>query len=454
MDKIKQLNRPSWCEGTKDKKGKPSGMRIFSERISFQLSNTIEKREQIRDVNIKTGERAKELKDVWIPSWVCDIETISEESLEKQGVFSKRIKIKFIVKPNDLTYIIRDNRITDFNASYRFKGKDITQTGLDELKNDLISIPITSAKGTLDDTKTRPISPHNWIDIGQSNQITLTATTVKEIKTSSHYHQISQIKLGSSSITFTYRGSSVTYGEVTNSTTSEKWLDRNLGASKIPTSKTDFDGTGDYMQWGRLDDGHQAYNSGLTWTLSTTDDPGHDDFISVYVAPFDWRSGQNDDLWNPDDYDNLIASAKVLGYRLPTESEWEAEFATWDTADDDGAFGSDLILTLAGTRDYRGTLVYLTTNGLYWSSTTSGTNSMYLTFNSAGVDTYAFYRVYGMSIRLIYDADLIPSTGTNTQINISDAWKAITAMKINIGDSWKAITAMKINIGDSWKDIF
>ena len=46
------------------------------------------------------------------------------------------------------------------------------------------------------------------------------------------------------------------------------------------------------------------------------------------------------------------------------------------------------------------------------------------------------------------------ATGTNMQINIGDAWKAVPAMKINIGDAWKNVLSAKINIGDAWKTIF
>lgn len=47
-----------------------------------------------------------------------------------------------------------------------------------------------------------------------------------------------------------------------------------------------------------------------------------------------------------------------------------------------------------------------------------------------------------------------PPAGTNTQINIGDAWKEIAAAQINIGDTWKAAAGMQINIGDIWKTIF
>lgn len=58
------------------------------------------------------------------------------------------------------------------------------------------------------------------------------------------------------------------------------------------------------------------------------------------------------------------------------------------------------------------------------------------------------------------DYDLIFETwgdaaaGTNTQINIGDAWKEVSAIKINIGDTWKEVAGMQINIGDTWKTIF
>ena len=44
--------------------------------------------------------------------------------------------------------------------------------------------------------------------------------------------------------------------------------------------------------------------------------------------------------------------------------------------------------------------------------------------------------------------------GTNTQINIGDAWKEIAGVQINIGDTWKTVEGMQINIGDAWKTIF
>src|SRR6056297_3172153 len=101
---------------------------------------------------------------------------------------------------------------------------------------------------------------------------------------------------GTSTLTFTYNGSSVTYGTVVGQN-STCWLDRNLGASQVAGSSTDSDAYGDLFQWGRLDDGHQERTSSTTSTNSSSDDPEHSDFILEPDSPFDWRVPQNDNLW-------------------------------------------------------------------------------------------------------------------------------------------------------------
>jgi hypothetical protein len=85
--------------------------------------------------------------------------------------------------------------------------------------------------------------------------------------------------------------------QLVTSITGRVWLDRNLGASQVATAFDDSDAYGDLYQWGRLTDGHEKRTSSVTLTLSTTDVPGHDDFIASSVSPYDWRSPQNDKLW-------------------------------------------------------------------------------------------------------------------------------------------------------------
>ena len=67
--------------------------------------------------------------------------------------------------------------------------------------------------------------------------------------------------------------------DVTNPTTGETWMDRNLGATRAATSSTDAASYGDLYQWGRASDGHQCRSSGTRSTLSSVDQPNHSDFI-------------------------------------------------------------------------------------------------------------------------------------------------------------------------------
>ena len=194
-----------------------------------------------------------------------------------------------------------------------------------------------------------------------------------------------------------YKGLPFEYEEVTNPTTGRTWMDRNLGASRVATAFNDADSYGDLFQWGRLDDLHQNRDSATTAVLSSTDDPGHGDFITTSESPYDWRSPQNDELWQP----GLINVPAPPGFRVPTEAEWEAERATWATNDRDGAYGSPLKLSAGGLRYYDGSLYDVGNYGIYWSSSVSGSNARGLYFYSSNANMYNLGRVSGRSVRLI-----------------------------------------------------
>lgn len=103
---------------------------------------------------------------------------------------------------------------------------------------------------------------------------------------------------GTPPATVTGRGSDTnTYGVVLGAD-GKYWLDRNLGASQVATSSTDTSAYGWLYQWGRGTDGHQITTSSTTATLSTGNVAGHGLFITTSVTPNDWRSGQNNQLWN------------------------------------------------------------------------------------------------------------------------------------------------------------
>jgi hypothetical protein len=194
--------------------------------------------------------------------------------------------------------------------------------------------------------------------------------------------------------------------DVTNPITGKTWMDRNLGASQAATSSTDALAYGDLYQWGRRTDGHQSINSPTTNTLSNTDQPAHGDFILVpnsnnTNATFDWRSPQNDNLWQGV---NGINNPCPIGYRLPTETELNDERASWSSNDAAGAFASPLKLPMAGGRiRSSGSLAGAHNYGRYWSSTVNSNNSQILRFRGDDAFMHPGNRAYGFSVRCIKD---------------------------------------------------
>jgi hypothetical protein len=187
--------------------------------------------------------------------------------------------------------------------------------------------------------------------------------------------------------------------EVTNPTTSKIWMDRNLGATQVATSSTDALAYGSLFQWGRRADGHQCRNSTTTTTLSTIDEPAHGNFIIGSGAPEDWRSGQNDNLWQGV---NGINNPCPLGYRIPTEAEYTAELATWSAANAAGAFASLLKLPLPGGRNFSaGSISATSTFGYYWTSNISGTQSRRLVIGASAASNFNITRGLGSTVRCI-----------------------------------------------------
>lgn len=198
---------------------------------------------------------------------------------------------------------------------------------------------------------------------------------------------------------------SIPVGFVKNPITGRIWMDRNLGASQVATSSTDADAYGDLYQWGRASDGHQSRTSATTTTLSSSDTPGHGDFIINANSPFDWRVPQNDNLWQGV---NGINNPCPAGSRLPTEAEWEIERLSWSSNDAAGAFDSPLKLTVGGIRKFSdGSLLSVGTSGGYWSSTLSdeggGIYSRFLSFGGSNAYVISSHRASGYSVRCIKD---------------------------------------------------
>lgn len=195
---------------------------------------------------------------------------------------------------------------------------------------------------------------------------------------------------------------------VTNPSTGKTWMDRNLGATRAATSSTDAQAYGSLYQWGRGSDGHHCVNryqgdgvttSGTTTALSNMDQPGNGNFILTSAPPNDWRSPQNNNLWQGV---NGINNPCPTGYRLPTEMELNAERLSWGSNNASGAFASPLKLPLAGGRSDINGLPYLVGNiGRYCSSTVIGSYSRFLGFDTSNANVSTIERADGFSVRCI-----------------------------------------------------
>ena len=189
--------------------------------------------------------------------------------------------------------------------------------------------------------------------------------------------------------------------DVTNPITGETWMDRNLGAEQVADSSKHVEAYGDLYQWGRLADGHQCRNSSGTYTTAYSEQPTNDYFVVPQYSPYDWLYNQNNNLWQGV---NGINNPCPSGYRVPTRWELDAELQSWSTNNAAGAFDSPLKFTMAGSRFYgNGSVGSVGTSGSYWSSTSSGSNSRYMYFNSSTSAINTGARAYGFSVRCIKD---------------------------------------------------
>jgi uncharacterized protein (TIGR02145 family) len=196
--------------------------------------------------------------------------------------------------------------------------------------------------------------------------------------------------------------------EVLNPITGKTWMDRNLGANRASISSTDAESYGFLYQWGRGSDGHQCVNrypgDGVTTSITTTvlsssDNPGHGDYITTSSSPNDWRTPENTSLWQGVNGTN---NPCPNGFRVPTQTELNAERASWGSNDAAGAFSSPLKLPMAGNREHNtGNITGVGTAGRYTSSTINGIYSIRFWFNSTDAGTNVEWRARAFSVRCI-----------------------------------------------------
>jgi uncharacterized protein (TIGR02145 family) len=186
--------------------------------------------------------------------------------------------------------------------------------------------------------------------------------------------------------------------EVVNPATGKIWMDRNLGASQAATSSADEQAYGDLYQWGRGSDGHEKRNSPTTSVLSSSDSPGHGMYINTSSYPYDWRSVQNNNLWQGVD---IVNNPCPTGFRLPTFVEWFDEIFSWRSNNSAGAFASPLKLSVTGYRD--NSLFDVGSIGYYWSGVVHSTYAYHLYFHNGYATMHSSGRAAGFSVRCIKD---------------------------------------------------
>lgn len=251
-----------------------------------------------------------------------------------------------------------------------------------------------------------PVDPSKDDDSDTGYYVTITSGNILSFGACNSYDTTDVPLVTSKSIGWTCGSNLVdprddtTYGSVL-ALDGNCWLDRNLGASQAATAFNDSSAYGDLYQWGRYADGHQVTNSDTTATLSSSDTPGHGDFITIASSPYDWRSPQNGNLWQGvDGTNNPCPNA----WRLPTSSEWSAVMSAESISNSATAYSSNLKLVVAGRRSESGAIGVQGSWGYYWSSTISGTNGVSAYVQGGGISSsFGAYRGRGHSVRCIRD---------------------------------------------------
>lgn len=194
---------------------------------------------------------------------------------------------------------------------------------------------------------------------------------------------------------------------VTSSTT-KVWLDKNLGATSVPTTIDDIANAGDIYQWGRTTDGHQLRTASLTLGPVAAGAEGSNAInLNSWDWPADWLSTQDETRWSDTGGSEDPCIAAYTTFRLPTTAELQAEVTAYSITDAASAFASILKLPYTGYRGFFDGVIYnANAEGWYWTSSADAGVSSRLYFNGAGANMGTYNRGAGMAVRCIQDLTL------------------------------------------------
>lgn len=200
-------------------------------------------------------------------------------------------------------------------------------------------------------------------------------------------------------------GKQTTIVEITNPTTGRTWMDRNLGAATAARSANDCYAFGNLYQWGRTSDGHDFRESATAAGPVASGTEGSD-FITNGTSPQDWLNVKDSFRWNSSNNPNAVT--KTIndpcpnGFRVPTEAELVAEYNSWSSQDQAGAFASPLKIQLAGNRnDNNGVVANANSRGRYWTSSAATQNSRFMQISNSQIQMVNGSRASGYSVRCI-----------------------------------------------------
>jgi len=216
-------------------------------------------------------------------------------------------------------------------------------------------------------------------------------------------------------INFTYKGQAVAYSTV-RAKDGKIWLQQNLGSPQVAFHHFDEASYGDYFQWGRWDDGHQAQNSptisGGASLLNPSHIPsGNPNFIAGTSAGTSWwgTGGLATDTWTGSSATSTNGKdpcvALGAGWRSPTVGDWQnLKDHNEDLEGAMAAFGSNLKLPAAGYRS--GGFFWRNGESYYWSATASGNSNaigLFISDNTYSSTLQAIERWQGLNCRCLKD---------------------------------------------------